>query len=71
MYDGLLIGISKSATSTLIAQILPRKSGNPGHRLSSDTQKFYMDAVALMTNDSYTSQCKLLENLKRQKLRSF
>lgn len=70
MYDGLLMGISKYATGTLIAQALPRKSEN-GNRISFYTQKIYTDAVAFMTNDLYISQCELLQDLKSKNLSSF
>jgi hypothetical protein len=70
MYDGLLMGISKSATSTLIAQALPRKLEN-GSRISFNTQKIYKEAVDFITNDFYISQCILLRDLKEKKLSSF
>jgi hypothetical protein len=70
MYDGLLMGISKSATSTLIAQALPRKLEN-GSRISFNTQKIYKEAVDFITNDFYISQCELLQDLKSKNLSSF
>lgn len=75
MYDAMLLNMSKSAASTLISQILSRKrdedNNDDATRLNRSTQKFFEDAVTLMTNNHYTSQCKLLQNLKSQKLRSF